>query len=409
MRRFATTAAVLLVASAAGCGAREGGPTEPEGEDNDWPSHLITGEGTGPALYLTPEADSPAIGYVSPGIVVRLAGPPRGDRIPVWIDGPLKVRGYLTMQRVAGLVQKRGRVPDTPTYLGPNDVVGIRGSAGEGLLQVEVTPWLGRPDAPALPSFTGPYPVDRIAHEEVDPTTVEGPSEGEPHTLPAGEEVPVYESPNGEVLLTLPALDPPLTVVVLRERGEWKGVRAGVGPYVVGYVDADLEPTDEAPSGGEGIIGRAARGGPIPERLASDQERPLWRLPERTRIDFDGTTVAQLLEPGLAREMNRYETGEVDVFVAVNDDVAIRGMVDTDDLEPYEGPGQPPASGDEGSDGEGGSSEGEAQTSEGEAETSEGESGEEASEGESGEEASEDSDPVMNPPPAPDPTQTSDE
>jgi hypothetical protein len=44
-----------------------------------------------------------------------------------------------------------------------------------------------------------------------------------------------------------------------------------------------------------------------------------------------------LSKDGFAREMNRYEDdGEVDVFVAADDAVAVRGIVQIDALAPYQ-------------------------------------------------------------------------
>jgi hypothetical protein len=243
------------------------------------------------------------------------------------------------MSRLAARVLMRGKVSGTPAYVGPNDLVGVRGDAGGGNLRVEVAPWLGRANAMTLGPFVGEFPADRLAAEEVGPDA-EPPSPGEPATLPVGAEVPVYDRPGGAVVATLPALDPPLTVVVVRDRGEWKGVRVGVGPYLVGYMNAALTPAASAPEAG-GVVGDAARAGAMPERLAAEADRPLWSVPARTRIRFDGRTVAILAEDGWAREMNRYDTGEVDVFVAVNDEVAVRGMVRAADLREAQGVPQP--------------------------------------------------------------------
>ena len=339
MRRFASILVLAAFAACgvglAGCGAQDGssrGSGRPEG----WPGELLTSDGSGPALYLGPEADDAAIGYVSPGVTVRIAGAPQGDRIPVWIDGPLKVRGWLVFPRLAGRVTSRGRVAGTPTYVGPNDIVGIRGpGSSPGSLRVEVSPWLGRDNAPALGPFIGELSAEQLGADEIDPASAEGPSTGEPHMLPAGQEIPVYDRPSGEVIATLPALDPPLTVVVLRDSGGWKGIRAGVGPYLVGFVNAQLTPAPQAPARPD-ASGPAASG-EVPHRLAAESERRLWRVPTGARIRFDGTTIAQLRQAGFAREMNRYASGEVDVFVAINDDVAIRGMMDARRLEAYEG------------------------------------------------------------------------
>ncbi|HJL30871.1 MAG TPA: hypothetical protein RMI62_17455, partial [Polyangiaceae bacterium LLY-WYZ-15_(1-7)] len=111
--------------------------------------------------------------------------------------------------------------------------------------------------------------------------------------------------------------------------------RAGVGPYIVGYVNVDLvEPgeLEEPPT--------PPTSEDVPLRLQNQQQNPLWRLPAGTRVRFDDETIGILDEDGYGREMNRYEsTGEVDMFVAANDEVALRGMVRIDDLQPIEGEG----------------------------------------------------------------------
>jgi hypothetical protein len=347
MRSHAKIAAASLLVLGVGCGGTEAVPVE-EGRAPNWPEELLTGEGSGrPALYLGAEPNSPAIGYVSPDVRVRIAGAPSGDRVPVHIEGPLKVRGWLALTRLSARVQARGRVDGTPTYLGPNDLVGVRGSGEGANLRVEVRPWLGRAETAAtLGSFVGEFPGSSLGADEVDPATAEPPTPGEPHALPAGQEVPLYDRPGGSVIANIPALDPPVQVVVLRERGEWKGVRVGVGPYLIGYVNVELTaggtllmqalgpPSDELPPG------------PVPERLQADSERPLWRVPARTRVRFDRKIIAVTRDPGFAREIRRFPSGEVDVFVAVDDQVAVRGMVRVDDLEEYSGEGATPPAGE---------------------------------------------------------------
>jgi hypothetical protein len=337
----------LLVAGALvaqACGGTDDAtrPDDEPGEAAGWPEELVAGAGTGPAIYLDENEDSPAIGYISQGVVVRIMGPPEGDRIPIRIHGPMKIRGWLSTSRLAARVHKRGRVTGTPAYVGENDFVRVLGRADGDLMRVEVRPLLGDQAGTMLGPFVGTFPADNLGSAEVEAGDTL--SEGEPHTLPAGEEVQVYSRPN-EVVATLPASDPPLTVVVLRDRGRWKGVRIGVGPYLIGYVNVSLTATDQPPRPPDGPP--AAPEGSVPERLQVEQERPLWRLPSGTRVRFNGRTMAILAEDGFAREMNRYaDTGEADVFVAVDEDIAIRGMVPIRALEEYDGPAPAPTGGD---------------------------------------------------------------
>lgn len=302
-----------------------------------WPAELVTGPGIGPALYLGPGPGAPAIGYVSPGVIFRLEGAPQNDRIPVVIDGPMQVHAWLATARMAGLIQQRGRVGNVPGYVGPNDVVRVLDSAGKGLMKIELRPPLSQ--GVSLSAMQGVYPANRIAARPVDPSTVKGPTPGTTMLLPAGQEVPVYDRPGGKVVATLPALQPPVSVVQLIQEGAYEGVRVGTGPYLVGFVNVPLTP---APSGGKPAgprfnpLAHPTSNEPLPIRLNAEPNKPLWRVAAGTQISFDGRLIAVLDKPALAREMARHEpAGEVDVFVAVNDDVAVRGIVPAGALQAY--------------------------------------------------------------------------
>jgi hypothetical protein len=316
--------------------------TQTSAAASDLPDELLVSAGNGPALYLDETPNSPAIGYISEGVVVRIMGATQGDRVPVRVYGPLKVRGWLKLDRLAARAQQRGRVDGTPTYLGPNDIVGLRGPGAEaGTTRIEVRPVLGVPGAPEIGPFTGEFPSEHLAATVVDRAAVEGPTAGEPMQVSEGTTVEVYDRPGGEVIATIPPLTPPLKMVSLRDRGEWKGVRIGVGPYLVGYVNVALSPADSAPQAPDP---EAEEVGSLPARIAREGERPLWGVKEGARIRFDGRTIAIFAAAGFAREMNRYEdTGEVDVFVAVDDDIAVRGMIRKEDLVATEGSGTPAA------------------------------------------------------------------
>lgn len=321
--------ALLFLASACGGEAvvvRDSTTVDPPSAADDaerWPRDFVSGPGAGPALFLSETADSPAIGYVSEGVALRLGSLPVNGRVKVRIDGGLKVRGWIRMDRLSLRVQQAGRIGGTPVSVGRGDYVQIVGpDADETLLRVRVVPNLGRgAEEMAMDAFDGVYPLDRLA--ATDPGQDEA-SAGEPRRLPAGEPVQVYARP-GEVIATIPTLDPPLVVELARDRGEWKGVRIGVGPYLAGYVNVALEPADALPTRQEEP---RAEPGSVPLRLRVDESRPLWRLPVDTRIKYGDETIGILATEGYAREMGRYEeTGEVDVFVAIDDGVALRGTV----------------------------------------------------------------------------------
>lgn len=291
------------------------------------PGNMVVAPGDGPALYLTESPDAPAVGYISGGVAVQLLGEPEGGRVPVVIEGPLRARGWIPESRLAMRIQQRGKVRGTPIYVGPGDVVGIAGRSQEqGLMNLRVQANLGREGVSALGPFQGEYPESRLTGVEMDFTNLEGPTAGPAFSLPQGVEVPVYDSPGGSVVATLPATNPPLVVTVLRDRAPWKGIRAGVGPYLVGYVQAELAPATAVPARG---ASPALAAGQVPQRLADEDTYPLHRVARGTQVVFDGRVVAVLQAAGYARELNRYgETGEADVFVAVSNDMAVRGMVD---------------------------------------------------------------------------------
>ena len=115
-------------------------------------------------------------------------------------------------------------------------------------------------------------------------------------------------------------------------------MRAGIGPFLIGWVRGALEAPDaeDLVVSGGAVVGSAAPHAGPPRLLQNDATMPLWRVRTRARVRFDGVTVGRLGDRGWAREMRRTPDGEVDVFVAVDDDVAVRGMVSAGDLEPVE-------------------------------------------------------------------------
>jgi hypothetical protein len=348
------------------------------------PPVLVAAEGTGPALYLGPEPDAPALGYVSEGVALRLEGPPRDGRVPVRIEGGLKVRAWLTTARLGAVVVRGGRVRGAPVSLDVGDRVVVREVGDGGLVRVEVRPRVG--DA-RLGPFHGWYPAARLdrgvpgvgaaaearggpgpggataAGDAGGPPR--GAARGEMRTLVAGRETRVLSRPGGHVLATLLPAAAPVPAEVVRERGELAAVRIGSGPKLLGWVErAALGPPAQAvasgTAGGPGAGGGTSGDGPgtaspaiaspatdpaagtdvgarvgatyVAERLQNEAGLPLLRVRAGARVRFDGRVVGVLTRPGLAREMRRHPQGEVDVFVAVDDDVALRGMVRARDV-----------------------------------------------------------------------------
>ncbi len=306
-------------------------PPAASADASAFPPELVAGAGSGqPALFLAAAPDAAAIGYVSEGVVLEIAGAPEGDRIPVRIRGGMRVRGYFPLARLSAVVTHRGRVGGTPLYVGPNDRVRVLGPGEEaGTLRIEGRVVL-RPGGPEGPTFAGTFPVQGLGAREVA-ITPESDAPGTYQRLPAGQTFPVYDRPGGAVVYTIPALDPGLVVRVAAQRDGWNAVLVGLGPYIAGYAQATVTPA-EAPARVAQPSQPASTGG-VPQRLTEETQLPLYRVPAGTRIRFDGATVAALDREGYARELARYEaTNEVDVFVAVDDAVAVRGMISASDL-----------------------------------------------------------------------------
>ncbi|MEQ8887771.1 MAG: hypothetical protein RID93_09045, partial [Sandaracinaceae bacterium] len=81
-------------------GASAGGAT-PQAEEveagpppEDWPRILVVGPGVGPALYLGHAENAPAVGYLNPGVRVRLESAPLNGRVEVLVAGALATKGW---------------------------------------------------------------------------------------------------------------------------------------------------------------------------------------------------------------------------------------------------------------------------------------------------------------------------
>lgn len=313
----------------------------------DLPRVLTIGPGAGPALYMGSGTSAPAFGYLSPGVRVRLESGVQGGRAEVLVAGPLPTKGWVPTERLAAYVQERGRVDGTPFYVGPNDLVTVLGPAAEaGKMRISVRPWLGGPmtaETSFLDARVGTFATDLLADRPVEAGSVEAPTEGQCFRLPAGQSVPVYDRPNGEAVLNLPPQDPPATVVVLRERAPWYGIRAGYGPYVVGYVQVPLTACEGPRPPPAPMVPSPA--GEVPSWMAQERGN-LYRVAAGTRVTFgrdpDGRprTIARLREQGWARELRRQDGDQIDAFIAVNEDVALRGLVPASALTLVEA-GQP--------------------------------------------------------------------
>lgn len=297
----------------------------------DWPELALVGEGRGPSLYLGAESSAPPVGYVSPGVVVEIAGPPDRGRLPVRIRSGMRVRGYFPVHRLDAIVLQRGRIRDTPVYVGPGDRVRVLGPAGGGRTHVSASPKLVSAEGwvVSLPTFEGSYPAIGLGAEAAAGADA---VPGTPVILRGDQPIPVYDAPGGRLLATLPAFATFPGYEVRRDSGH-SAVLLGEGPYLAGYVTVVPAP---APAPSSKREAPSFETHDVPRRIRDDADgKPLHRVAAGTRVTFDGVTIASVDRPGWATEIRRYaETGEVDVFVAVDDAVAVRGMVPADALTP---------------------------------------------------------------------------
>jgi hypothetical protein len=318
-------AAAASAASEGGGGAGGASPCS-GGAPAGWPTVLVARGGTDAALFAGPDEGAPAFGYLSEGVRLRLDCGPSNGRVAVTVGGSLVVHGWVPLTRTMAYASQRGRIDGTPVFLGENDPIGLM-SFEDGSFRVDLRPRLGREGAGDLGPFTGTVPPellrDRPSFEGADP----GLSEGTPMRLPAGTAVQVFDRPGGTVLATLPVLDPPLTVVVIRSRDDWHGVRIGVGPYLVGYVRGTLEAsTMDAIGARPPAPDNSVAEGATPGRIARERDGNLVRVATGTEVFFYDADVATVRRTAWAREFSR-DGDQVDVYLAVDDGVAIRGIV----------------------------------------------------------------------------------
>ncbi|MBX7193001.1 MAG: hypothetical protein K1X94_13125 [Sandaracinaceae bacterium] len=338
-----------LTAMASGC-SRPPPPTGldiPRGEAPEgWPAILVSTAGRAPALYAGSDDAAPAFGHLGDGVRVRVEGAIQGQRVPVTVGGNLVVHAWAQVNRLAAFTSRRGRVEGTPVFVGVNDPVSLVGRENDTTYRIIVRPRLGRPDVDdTLVGYAAMLGTDWIGEGDgVEADT--GLNPGEFRLLPAGQEVPLYDRPGGTVVARLPPLDPPLTVVVLRSRDGWNGVRVGVGPYLVGYVQGELAPSTAEALGARPR--RAATTEAMPSRIANETGA-LFRVAAGTHVMFYGEDVATVRREAWARELSPRQGDQADVYIAADDGVAIRGVVPVSSLTPVTDgaaaqPGAAPAS-----------------------------------------------------------------
>lgn len=361
----------LLAACATRAPVREQAPTAPPPARSAgaaeasvaWPDQLLVGDGDEPALFRR-SGGTQAVAWVAAGVELRPRGVVRSGRVRAIVDGPLQVRGWIPIERLEAVALARGRVSGSPLFLVPGDRVRLRRVDGAHA-EVEAHARLAHPQLPRSPAFRGTFPLARLGAALSG--SGEGGSPGRPVRIRRATEL--RASPDGEVQWTLPALDPPLPAIVLRERGATLGVRIGIGPYLVGYVPASaldevarkqdevLDPwrpdrrspvapatrdpwanarapepdSPEDPESPEGPESPERPESPLPPRLQQAVVRPIWSVRAGARVEVDGVTMAIFREPGFAVELER-AGARAEVLAAVDDTVTVRGTVPISDL-----------------------------------------------------------------------------
>lgn len=297
------------------------------------PKQLLASESGAPALFMSSEPSSPVIGFIGKDVTVDVAGPSVSGRVPVRVRGALLVRGYVPEALLALRAQRHGKVRGTPVYLAANDPVTVLGQdAEDGRLKVRVTP---KVDGVTLPAFEGSYPAVGVSAQPIE--NAELPPRGEPHALPQNTPLALYTAPDGALITELPARAAPLAVEVLGKQGVWSAVRIGNGPYLVGYTNAFLAPG--APAAKDSAepapppAAMAQANSEVPARLVGESGE-LKRVAAGAAISFGDKVFAKLQKPGFARVLATYPSGEADALVAVDNDVAVRGLVRGADLSP---------------------------------------------------------------------------
>lgn len=324
-----------LQACGAGAGAGAVRPSqgdvagEASAEARELPQRMRLAHTDSPVFFLGPDPDAPTIGFASDALRVRVMGAPESGRVPVRADGPLRVSAYVPEELLVLRVQRRGQVRGTPVYLAPNQAVRVLGaSETPERWRVLVAPVLmGETLAPV----EGTYPIRGLGADDA-PTAAEPPAEGVLERVPAQTELRLWDRPAGSVRFVIPARQAPWCVRTLGKRGAFTAVRAGEGPYLVGYTDqALLSCADGAAPDPARSAPQAPAQGSLPVRLLRETG-PLRRVKRGAVLRFNGTEVATFEEPGYARVLARYPNGELDVFAAVDDTVALRGLLRQEDV-----------------------------------------------------------------------------
>jgi hypothetical protein len=316
----------LLVAGAGCAHMQEFGSPTPTVK---LPPQVLSGASDAPALYLGTSATAPVVGFLGQDVLLDVLGPPVTGRVPVRVHGALSVQAYVPASLLQLRTQRRGRLRGTPVYLGPGDAVLVVGTGEkEDRLRVRAAPRMGDLN---LPAFEGTYPAVGLGPRQPGDDVAE-PPEGEAYMVPVYTALELHDKPNGKLEVVIPAQTDQVPARVLGEENGWFAVRVGDGPYLVGYTNARLQPVEEPAAAAGGPAGARSEA-ELPRRLARETGE-LKRVASGATVSFGGRVIAKLGKEGYARVLAVYPNGEADALVAVDDDVAVRGLLNMADLVP---------------------------------------------------------------------------
>ena len=311
------------------------------------PTQVLLLPSEGPSLFLGAGPDAAQIGFVTHSVALEPTGAPQLGRVPVRIDGPLRARGYVAAERVGLRVLRRGRIRGTPVYVAPDNLVQLVGPDREpGRLRVRALPALA--EQPSVP-YEGSYPREGLAASAA-PADALAPDPGTRYRVPAQTELTLFEAPLRARVATLAPAAQDYELRVLNTTPGWLAVRVGSGPFLIGWTQAALvpvpasEPQPAAPAEEPGLVRltQAAGDAAVPARIARETGE-LRRVVAGAKITFGTQVIGVLKQQGWARVLHVYDAGMVDAFVAVDDGLALRGLVRSVDLLPAEP--TPPAAG----------------------------------------------------------------
>jgi hypothetical protein len=279
----------------------------------------------GAALFAGPNDKRTPVGYARDA-EVDIVRDARTELVEVRVRGPLEVQGFAPADQLYLRVQRRGQLRGSGAYLAPGNKVRIIGPGEKpSRVQVEAQPVV---NGSSLPALVGTFPLEGLL-ATAPPTGAEGPETGRPHSLGAGLPMALHDGAGGALMMVLPPQPRPVLVEVLFEEQGWRAVRVGDGPYLAGFTQAPIVESPRPAAAPPPLLPPTDN---VPLALQREPGE-LMGLLAGTEVRFDGRVLGRLSQPGFARVLHRHPNGEVDVFAAVDDHVAIRGLVQHDRLQ----------------------------------------------------------------------------